>query len=78
MDRGRYGNLEINMTDVSLLVKRVSDLETRVAVSDKGGESIDKRLDAIEDSIKWLTRLILGAMILALIGFMLRGGISLV
>jgi len=66
------------MTDITHLTKRIGDLETKVAVSDKGSESVDKRLASIEDSIKWLTRLILGAMILALVAFALRGGFGLV
>lgn len=52
----------------------MSVLETKRAVSDVHGQNVEKRLGAIEDTLKWLSRLIVGALILAAVGFALSGG----
>lgn len=38
-------------------------------------KNIDKRLSGIEDTLKWLVRLVIGALIMAVIGFALKGGL---
>lgn len=43
---------------------RISALETRTAIGEVNGLNVEKRLSGIEDTLKWLVRLILGAMIL--------------
>lgn len=43
------------------LCNEVDDLKSQLA-------SIDKRLTGIEDTLKWLVRLVLGAVILAILG----------
>ena len=67
------------MTDETLraLEKRVTALETRGAVDDVHRLNVTTRLDAIEDTLKWLVRLIIGALIMAAVGFALQGGFTL-
>lgn len=55
---------------------RLTALETQGAVDDVHRANVEKRLSAIEDTLKWLVRLILGALILALLTYGLRGGFS--
>jgi hypothetical protein len=38
--------------------------------------NVEKRLGSIEDTLKWLVRLILSALILALMGFAIGGGLA--
>ena len=66
------------MSDVSAMIQRISDLERIVAVTDVSQAAIDDRLKAIEDTLKWLVRLIIGGMLLALLGFAMRGGLTIV
>lgn len=59
---------------------RLSGLETRVnllerAMSADGVHTtnVERRLDSIEETLKWLMRLVIGAVILALVGYALGG-----
>ena len=65
--------------DQSLAVKelerRVTAIETRDAVGEVHHQNITSRLSAIEDTLKWLVRLIIGGMLLAILNYALQGGI---
>ena len=39
--------------------------------------NVDKRLGNIENTLKWLVRLIIGAFLMAAIAWALRGGLTL-
>jgi len=53
---------------------RVMLIERSIAVDQVNGKGIEKRLDKIEDTLTWLVRLIIGAMLLAMVAFALGGG----
>ncbi|WP_368183679.1 hemolysin XhlA family protein [Aestuariibius sp. HNIBRBA575] len=55
---------------------RLHALETRSAVDDVHRANVEKRLTSIEDTLKWLVRLILGALIMGVIAYALRGGFT--
>ncbi len=57
--------------------RRLTDLETRNAVDDVHRANVEKRLTAIEDTLKWLVRLILGALMMAALAYALNGGLTL-
>lgn len=57
--------------------QRLSALEQRDAVSEVHRTNLITRLDAIEDTLKWLVRLIIGALVLGVIGYALKGGFVL-
>ncbi len=56
---------------------RIRSLETSEAASAVSVRGIERRLDQIEGTLTWLVRLIIGAIIMAFIGFILSGGIHL-
>ncbi|WP_108484281.1 hemolysin XhlA family protein [Oceaniglobus ichthyenteri] len=49
--------------------------ETRNAVEEVHRQNVEKRLSSIEDTLKWLVRLILGGMIAALLGLVVQTAI---
>jgi hypothetical protein len=53
---------------------RLSALETRSAVDEVHRANVSQRLGYIEDTLKWVVRLIIGAVLMAVIAFVLRGG----
>ena len=57
------------------LEARVNALETRSAVDDVHRSNVETRLGSIEDSLKWLVRLIMGAFVTGVITYVLRAGI---
>lgn len=55
--------------------QRLNALETRGAVDDVHRANVEKRLSSIEDTLKWLVRLILGALIMAALAYAVKGGL---
>jgi Arc/MetJ family transcription regulator len=56
--------------------RRLAALETRTAVDEVHRTAVERRLGGIEDTLRWLVRLVFGAMILALVTFALKGGMG--
>lgn len=61
---------------VKLVDRRLSALETRTAVDEVHRAMVETRLHSIEDTLKWLVRLVIGALILGMVAFALRGGLA--
>jgi len=57
--------------------RRIGQLETNAAVDAVHRLNVEKRLGSIEDTLKWLVRLIIGALLTGLIAYALRGGLEL-
>lgn len=57
---------------------RLNGLSTAKAVADVHDKNVEKRLSEIEDTLRWLVRLIVGAMLAAAVGFAINGGMSFV
>lgn len=58
------------------LEKEMASLKVQSAVDEVHRQNVEKRLQAIEDGQKWLIRLILGAIVMAVMAFALSGGFS--
>ena len=56
---------------------RLAMLEQFQAVEANHRLNVERRLGGIEDSVRWLVRLIGGALILAILHFALKGGFSI-
>jgi hypothetical protein len=56
------------------LERRIIALETRNAVDEVHRINVSDRLTAIEDTLKWLVRLILGGLLMAGLTYALQGG----
>jgi len=57
--------------------RRIGSLETKKAVDDVHRLNVEVRLSAIEDTLKWLVRLVVGALVTAAVAFAITGGLSL-
>lgn len=44
---------------------------------DERFDNLDKKITALNDTLTWITRLVLGAIVLAVVAFMVRGGFNL-
>lgn len=58
--------------------KRLQAIEMVNAVDEVHRQNTVKRLAGIEGTLQWLVRLIVGAMILAALGYALGGGLQVV
>lgn len=70
--------VEVTQIAFEALKDRVARVETAQAVKGATDKAIETRLDKIENSIVWLTRTIMGAIVLAIIGFVVSGGANVV
>ena len=53
---------------------RIIALETRNAVDEVHRGNVAARLSAIEDTLKWLVRLIIGGLLMAGLTYIVQGG----
>ncbi len=56
---------------------RLSAVEKKNAVDEVHRHNVEKRLGSIEDTLKWLVRLIIGALLMAAVGYALAGGFKI-
>lgn len=56
---------------------RLSAVETKNAVDEVHRTNVEKRLSSIEDTLKWLLRLVIGGMLAAFVAFVVKGGLVL-
>ena len=59
-----------------LIERRLSAIETRNAVDEVHRHNVEKRLGSIEDTLKWLVRLVLGALIAATLALVVGSGLA--
>ncbi|PUB19284.1 hemolysin XhlA family protein [Yoonia sediminilitoris] len=58
------------------LEQRVIQLETRNAVDDVHRGNVTSRLTAIEDTLRWLVRLIIGGLLMGGLTYALKTGLA--
>ena len=54
--------------------KRLQSLELRSAVDEVHRVNVEGRLGGIEETLKWLVRLIIGALLLGAVAYVIKGG----
>jgi len=68
------GRLSVKMVSLEM---RLTALETKDAVADVHRINVENRLGGIEETLRWLTRLMIAAMIMAFMAFVAGGGLVL-
>lgn len=58
------------------LERRIIALEMRNAVDDVHRANVTTRLGAIEDTLKWLVRLVIGGLLMAGVTYAVQGGLA--
>lgn len=61
--------------DEAEVERRFSALETRNAVDDVHRNNVSVRLSAIEETPRWLVRLIIGGLLMAALTYAVQGGL---
>ncbi len=57
---------------------RLTKLETHTAVAAERAEHFQRSLDKIDNGVTWITRLIIGSIIAAVIAYLVKGGFNVV
>lgn len=55
--------------------RRISALEMRTAVEEVHRTAVERRLTSIEDTLRWLVRLVIGAVLTGLLAYAMKGGL---
>lgn len=66
--------MEVNKRVVKL-ESDVNDLKTRMAVAEAGIKDVKEDLSSIKNNTNWILRLIVGAIVSALLGLIVKGGV---
>lgn len=67
--------MDNNWHDV--IERRLTSLETRNAVDEVHRGNVADRLGAIEDTLRWLVRMMIGGFLMAALTYALQGGLKL-
>ena len=62
------------MDEIADLRERIVVVERQLAVDQVHRTNIENRLGGIEGNLRWLVRLLFGAILLAVLGFAMNGG----
>ncbi len=62
----------ITREEFNNLGQKVEGLDTRLTKTETRTDHLEKKLDKIENNTTWILRLILGAIILAILGYVLQ------
>jgi predicted nucleic acid-binding Zn-ribbon protein len=68
----RVQKLENDTNDIK---QDIVDIKTRLAVAESSIKDIKEDLSSIKSNTNWIIRLIVGAIVLAVLGFISQGGI---
>ena len=60
-----------------LIEKRLHSLELRSAVDEVHRTNVETRLRSIEDTLKWLVRLVIGGLLTGTLVYVVKGGLIL-
>lgn len=55
--------------------KRISQLESRLARTETRTDHLEQKLDKIESNTSWILRIIISAIVVALLGLIINGGV---
>lgn len=56
--------------------QRLAKLEIHAAGETVRSQNIERSLTDIQDGIKWITRIVVGALVAAVLAYMLKGGMN--
>lgn len=73
VEESRIKRLEV---DVMENTRDISDIKTRLAVAENNIQEIKSDLSVIKKDTSWIIKLVIGAIILAIIGFITSGGLK--
>ena len=60
---------------IQRMERQMHTLDTRTAVEQVHRAAVERRLSVIEDTLKWLVRLVIGALITAALAYLLRANL---
>ncbi|PEK98621.1 hemolysin XhlA family protein [Bacillus sp. AFS017336] len=63
------------MDEIKELQEKIAEIKKRLAVAESTIRKVEQKIERIESNTSWTVRLIIGAIIMAVIRIILKGGI---
>jgi len=58
------------------IIRDIRNLETRTMINEKDISAINKQLEKISLNTTWILRIVISAIVMALLGLILKGGLG--
>ncbi|PGQ49845.1 MULTISPECIES: hemolysin XhlA family protein [Bacillus cereus group] len=70
-----YTKIDLLKAEQKEIMREIRNLETRTIINEKDISSINKQLEKINLNTTWILRIIISAIVMAVLGLILKGGI---
>lgn len=70
-----YAEIDRLKAEQKEIMRDIRNLETRTTINEKDILTINKQLEKISTNTTWILRIVLGAMVMAVIRLILKGGL---
>ncbi|PER56229.1 hypothetical protein COL26_17165 [Bacillus thuringiensis] len=70
-----YVKIDSLKTEQKEIMRDIRNLETRTTINEKDISTINKQLEKISLNTTWILRIVIGAIVMAVLGLLLKGGI---
>ncbi|MFE6707666.1 hemolysin XhlA family protein [Bacillus thuringiensis] len=70
-----YAKIDLLKAEQKEIMRDIRNLETRTIINEKDIASINKQLEKINLNTTWILRIVISAIIMAVLGLILKGGI---
>lgn len=70
-----YAKIDRLKSEQKEMMRDLRNLETRTTINEKDIITINKQLEKISTNTTWLLRIVISAIVMAVLGLILKGGI---
>ncbi|EJR08779.1 MULTISPECIES: hemolysin XhlA family protein [Bacillus] len=70
-----YTKIDRLKSEQKEIMRDIRNLETRTTINEKDISTINKQLEKISTNTTWILRIVISAIVMAVLGLILKGGI---
>ncbi|MED3325200.1 hemolysin XhlA family protein [Bacillus paranthracis] len=69
-----YAKIDSLKAEQKEIMRDIRNLETRTTINEKDISTINQQLEKISMNTTWILRIVIGAVVMAILGLILKGG----
>ncbi|MCU5277904.1 hemolysin XhlA family protein [Bacillus thuringiensis] len=70
-----YAKIDRLKSEQKEIMRDIRNIETRTTINEKDISTINKQLEKISTNTTWILRIVISAIVMAVLGVILKGGI---
>ncbi|GAB6473834.1 hemolysin XhlA family protein [Bacillus cereus] len=70
-----YAKIDRLKSEQKEIMRDIRNIETRTTINEKDISTINKQLEKISTNTTWILRIVISAIVMAVLGLILKGGI---